>query len=154
MPMAPANLVRTAVARPADPSLAWQAGWRHRDPRQIARPPGAIGAGPFTPALDGTEFGLDFNPQVDRLRVVSNAGQNLRLNPDTDTVAATDTRLQYASTDRNAGRTPNVVGAAYTNNFAGTTATVVNDIDSGRARDRGEIGDDELVRDIAIAPTD
>ena len=41
-----------------------------------------IGA-PFTPALAGTEFGVDFNPQADRLRVVSNAGQNLRINPDT-----------------------------------------------------------------------
>ena len=37
---------------------------------------------PFT-ALDGAEFGVDFNPVVDRLRVVSNTGQNLRINVDT-----------------------------------------------------------------------
>ncbi|HEX2514657.1 MAG TPA: DUF4394 domain-containing protein, partial [Chloroflexota bacterium] len=36
-----------------------------------------IGA-PFTPGLDGAENGVDFNPQADRLRVVSKAGQNLR----------------------------------------------------------------------------
>ena len=36
---------------------------------------------PFT-ALDGTDFGVDFNPVVDRLRVVSNTGQNLRINVD------------------------------------------------------------------------
>ena len=81
----------------------------------------AIGAAPFTPALDGTEFGVDFNPQVDRLRVVSNTGQNLRINPDTGAVVPTgpDKPLMFASNDRNAGTSPNVVGAAYTNNFAG-----------------------------------
>ncbi len=30
--------------------------------------------------LYGTAFGVDFNPAVDRLRVVSNTGQNLRIN--------------------------------------------------------------------------
>ena len=34
-------------------------------------------------ALAGTAFGIDFNPTVDRLRVVSNTGQNLRVNVDT-----------------------------------------------------------------------
>jgi Domain of unknown function (DUF4394) len=92
----------------------------------------AIGTAPFTPALDGTEFGVDFNPQVDRLRVVSNSGQNLRINPDTGAVVPTgpDKPLMFASNDRNAGKSPNVVGAAYTNNFAGTTSTLLNDIDS------------------------
>ncbi|HEY0713382.1 MAG TPA: DUF4394 domain-containing protein, partial [Polyangia bacterium] len=42
----------------------------------------AIGAGPFTPVLEGTQFGFDFNPTVDRIRVTSNTGQNLRLHPD------------------------------------------------------------------------
>ncbi len=31
--------------------------------------------------LGGTSFGFDFNPVPDRIRVVSNAGENLRLNP-------------------------------------------------------------------------
>ena len=34
---------------------------------------------PFT-ALNGTNFGVDFNPVADRLRVVSDARQNLRIN--------------------------------------------------------------------------
>ncbi len=39
----------------------------------------AIGAaGQF--ALTGSAFGFDFNPTVDRIRVTSNADQNLRLN--------------------------------------------------------------------------
>ena len=88
-----------------------------------------IGA-PFTPALAGTEFGVDFNPQADRLRVVSNAGQNLRINPETGG-ATTDRNLAFATTDANAGKTPSVVGAAYTNNVARAPSTVLNDIDSG-----------------------
>ena len=43
-------------------------------------------AGGFT--LSGTSFGFDFNPVVDRIRVVSDADQNLRLNPDTGALAA------------------------------------------------------------------
>ena len=79
---------------------------------------GASGA--FT--LSGTEFGFDFNPMVDRIRVVSNTGQNLRLNPDTGGLAATDSPL-------NPG-VPSVTAAAYTNNFAGTTATTLYVIDT------------------------
>ena len=80
-----------------------------------------VGAGPFTPALTGTSFGFDFNPTVDRVRVVSNTGQNLRLNPITGTVAATDM-------DLNPGM-PAVDAVAYTNNFPGATTTVLYDID-------------------------
>ena len=81
-----------------------------------------VGSGPFTPALNGTDFGFDFNPTVDRIRVVSNADQNIRLNPDTGTVAGTDTNLNPPD--------PNVVGSAYTNNFAGATVTTLYGIDS------------------------
>ncbi len=81
----------------------------------------AVGAGPFVPALAGTSFGFDFNPTVDRIRVVSNLGQNLRLNPIDGTTAATDAVL-------NPG-VPMVSAVAYTNNFAGSTATVLFDID-------------------------
>lgn len=70
----------------------------------------------------GTRFGLDFNPTVDRIRVVSDVGDNFRLNPDTGAVAGADTALNPAPTS--------VVGAAYTNNFAGASATTLYDIDS------------------------
>jgi hypothetical protein len=90
----------------------------------------AIMPGPFNPPLNGTDFGSDFNPTVDRLRVVSDADQNLRLNPFTGAVAAVDTSLSYASGDPNFGANPNVVGSAYTNSFAGSTATTLYGIDS------------------------
>lgn len=80
-----------------------------------------VGTG-FTPAISGTSFGFDFNPTVDRIRLVSNTGQNLRLHPDLGTVAATDINL-------NPG-TPSITGAAYTNSFAGATTTALYVIDS------------------------
>lgn len=80
----------------------------------------AIG-NPFMPMIEGEMVGFDFNPTVDRIRLVTNNGQNLRLHPDLGTVAATDGRL-------NPG-TPMVSGAAYSNNFAGTTSTTLFVID-------------------------
>ena len=85
-------------------------------------------AGAFT--LSGSAFGFDFNPTVDRIRVVSNTGQDLRLNPNDGTLTATDTALAYAVGDVHAGATPRIVGSAYTNNFAGATTTTLYAIDS------------------------
>ncbi|MBS1715069.1 MAG: DUF4394 domain-containing protein [Armatimonadetes bacterium] len=89
----------------------------------------AVGA-PFAPGLNGVEFGFDFNPTVDRIRVTSDKGQNLRLNPNTGQVAVVDTDLAFAAGDPNAGARPNIVGSAYTNNFNGATSTTLFDIDS------------------------
>jgi hypothetical protein len=71
--------------------------------------------------LTGTNFGFDFNPTVDRIRIVSDTGVNLRVNP-TDGTATVDGTL-------NPG-TPSVTAAAYSNNFAGATSTVLYDMDS------------------------
>jgi hypothetical protein len=91
----------------------------------------AVGAaGAFT--LNGTSFGFDFNPAVDRIRIVSDTEQNLRVNPNDGTLSATDAPLAYGAGDANNGDNPNVVGAAYTNNFAGAGATTLYDIDSGQ----------------------
>ncbi|MFN0087394.1 MAG: DUF4394 domain-containing protein [Blastocatellia bacterium] len=92
-----------------------------------AAPAGAA----FTPSLTGQAFGFDFNPVPDRIRLVSNAAQNLRLVPDTGAVAATDGVLAYAQGDARAGQMPAIVGAAYNNSFAGTTTTTLFGIDSG-----------------------
>jgi len=67
-------------------------------------------------ALQGNRFGVDFNPAADRVRVVSDQGQNLRLHPDTGAVAATDPTLTYAPDDAAAGRSPQVSAAGYTYN--------------------------------------
>ncbi len=46
--------------------------------------------------LSGTEFGIDFNPLADRLRVVSDTGQNLRIDVDSG-ATITDTALTAAA---------------------------------------------------------
>ncbi len=100
-----------------------------------------VGSGTFAVPLKGISFDMDFNPAVDRIRVVSNSNQNLRLNPDTGTVVdfdpgadgvQPDADLAYASGDPGDGIDPVIVGAAYLNNFPGTTSTTLFDIDSGR----------------------
>lgn len=80
-----------------------------------------VGTAPLTTLLSGTQFGFDFNPTVDRIRIVSNTGQNLRFNP-LDGSVTVDGVLNPATTG--------ITGAAYTNNFAGATTTVLFDIDS------------------------
>ena len=93
----------------------------------------AIVEGPaFAPALRGTSFGVDFNPTVDKIRLTSDANQNLRLDPDPGTVLAADPDLNPA------GR--RIVGSAYTNSaFTATkpATTALYDIDAAN---------DEVVR--------
>lgn len=89
-----------------------------------------VGTAPFTPALAGTEFGFDFNPVPDRIRLVSNTGQDLRLNPNNGALAATDGMLRFNMGDPNMGQTPNLAASAYTNNFGGTRATTLYNIDT------------------------
>lgn len=75
-------------------------------------------------APSGTEFGVDFNPAADRLRVVSDTGQNLRINVDTG-AANVDGPLNPAPLGTG------VVAAAYTNNDGSPqTGTVLYDLNA------------------------
>lgn len=80
--------------------------------------------------LNGNEYGFDFNPAADRIRVVNDTDQNVRLNPDDGTLTATDGTLAYAPGDPNTGQNPTITGSAYTNNFVGATATTLYGIDA------------------------
>ena len=80
-----------------------------------------VGTGQLTTLLSGSKFGFDFNPMVDRIRVISNTGQNLRLNPNDGAVVAVDGNISIS--------TAAITAAAYTNNFAGASTTVLYDID-------------------------
>ncbi|HEY6402404.1 MAG TPA: DUF4394 domain-containing protein, partial [Blastocatellia bacterium] len=91
-----------------------------------------VGSGALSTAVNGANFGFDFNPTSDRIRTTSNAEQTLRLVPGTAAVAGIDGPLAYAATDPNAGQDPNIVASAYTNNFAGSTVTTLYGIDSAR----------------------
>jgi hypothetical protein len=82
-----------------------------------------IGATALNPTISGTAVGLDFNPTVDRIRLVTNTGQNLRIHPETGAVAATDGVI-------NGGMSPTIESVAYTGNMAGSSTTILYDIDS------------------------
>lgn len=90
-----------------------------------------VGGGSFTPALNGSQFGVDWNPVNDQLRVVSNAHQNLVISP-TGTVTA-QTNIAAQASDEGANSSPNVVHLAYNNNNGQTTSTLYG-IDTGRDR--------------------
>ena len=76
----------------------------------------------FTPF--GDDFGVDFNPVVDRLRIISDNTQNLRHNPN----PVGGTMADGALNDLNGEPASTLTGAAYTNNDldAATGTTLFN----------------------------
>jgi hypothetical protein len=91
----------------------------------------AVSAAPFGP-LSGANYGFDFNPVIDRIRVVSNTDTNYVLNPNDGTLQATATNLFFGPADPNFGVSPNVAFSAYTNSvIPAPGATQLYGIDSG-----------------------
>ena len=81
----------------------------------------------LTVPLMGTSFGVDFNPVADRLRIISDPGQNLAHNVNAGGVTASNSTLTYTVPPATPVVTATgVTGAAYTN----------NDLDSPRPRRR------------------
>ncbi|HEY9629933.1 MAG TPA: DUF4394 domain-containing protein [Coleofasciculaceae cyanobacterium] len=75
-------------------------------------------------AITGTNFGLDFNPTVDRLRVVTDSGQNFRINPNTGTLVDSNTTTPGVNPDGAINGVSTLVDAtAYTNNAPNVTTT-------------------------------
>lgn len=81
-----------------------------------------IGAASFSPLIEGTSSSIDFNPTVDRISLVSNNGQNLRLHPELGTVVATDGSINGVMNTK-------IEAVGYTNSFVWSTATMLYDID-------------------------
>ncbi len=82
-----------------------------------------IGTSPFSTALvDGARYGLDFNPVVDRIRIVSDEDQNFRVNPNTGALAGSDNQLTASAS---------IAGSAYDRNAANSTVTTLFGIDAG-----------------------
>jgi hypothetical protein len=85
----------------------------------------------LTVPLSGTVFGVDFNPAADRLRIVSDTGQNLAHNVNTGGVTAANGTLTYTVPPAAAVPALGITGAAYTNNDLDVaTATTLLDIDT------------------------
>jgi len=80
---------------------------------------------PLSPPLAGARIGMDFNPTVDRLRLTSSAGENVRVNPGTGAYAGVDVSLAFAAGDPHFGSPPAIDGTAYANNFPGAATTTL-----------------------------
>lgn len=102
----------------------------------VLTPTGAIATkvSQLTMLLDGTSFGVDFNPAADRLRIVSNTGQNLRHDVNAGGVTLVDDPLDYPPAIPVNAVGPNatgVTGSAYSNNdLDATTGTTLYALDS------------------------
>jgi hypothetical protein len=75
---------------------------------------------PFTVAAPSPAWSVDFNPTVDRIRLIAATGGNYRINPNNGVLAATDTPVAPAV----------VTAAAYDRPIATTTATTLFAIDT------------------------
>jgi hypothetical protein len=81
--------------------------------------------------LNGNARGFDFNPTVDKIRVTSDADDNIRLDPDPGSLLSADAKLTPADVT--------VVGSAYTaSSFSATkpTATELYALDVAPSPDR------------------
>jgi hypothetical protein len=98
------------------------------DPRTAA----ATFVNALTVPLSGTAFGVDFNPAADRLRIISDTGQNLAHNVNAGGVTAANSTLTYSPPPATPAPAPGVTAAAYTNNDLNQagTATTLFDLDT------------------------
>lgn len=130
--LAAGDVIADLDFRPANGQLYALAGGRFYS---INTSTGAATAVSATPAFGqgaGALYGIDFNPTVDRIRIVSESQQNLRVNPDTGALAAMDTSLAFATGDLNAGIIPAMTSVAYSSSVTGATTTTLYGIDTGR----------------------
>lgn len=84
-------------------------------------------------------YGFDFNPTVDRIRVTTSSGLNLRMRPDTGAPVDGNLGSMTASPGINPDGAINsavtgVDGSAYTNSVAGTTVTTLYNLSSGTSQ--------------------
>jgi hypothetical protein len=88
----------------------------------------------LTVPLNGHFFGVDFNPAADRLRIISDAGQNLAHNVNAGGVTVENAPLTYTAPPATPVAATGVSGAAYTNNDVApegsNTATTLFDVDT------------------------
>lgn len=106
----------------------------------LATPVGSTGSfvasNGTTPVYPGnmnssTRFEMDFNPSVDRLRVVNSAGQNFRINPNTGAFVDGDTVNSGVQMDGAInGSTTTLDATAYTNNAQNSTLTTQYTLDA------------------------
>lgn len=97
---------------------------------------GFVAADGVTPVRIGadatTTFGIDFNPTVDRVRVVNSIGQNFRMNPNNGALVDGDTTVAGVGVNMDGGingPTISVQETAYTNSAPNVTTTTQYTVD-------------------------
>jgi hypothetical protein len=92
--------------------------------------PNGLESGGLTLQIEAARYGIDFNPAADRLRVVTSAGVNFRMNPNTGVCVDGDAVTPGTNPDGAVnGLTTTLDDAAYTNNEPGVTVTTLYTID-------------------------
>lgn len=102
---------------------------------------GVLDLGPMS-----TQFAFDFNPTIDRLRIITDANNNFVFNPNNGALTVA-TPVFYAPGDPNVGNDPNVTAVAYTSSFFGAPGTstqlygidTVNDVLTRVANSAGQL---------------
>jgi len=90
-----------------------------------------VGNGPFVPGLSADSFGFTFDPVTDRMRVLSETGENLLVNPDTGAVITVFDKPAYIPGDMRAGTVRlEFGGLAYRNNFPSPNTTTLYALDT------------------------
>ena len=105
---------------------------------------------PYT-ALAGTQFGVDFNPLADRLRIVSDTGQSLRINVDTG-ATTTDGNINggASNTAITAAETLRIAHNRYRNGYA----SYLEELDAQRTLYSADVGRLQLRTRILVASVD
>lgn len=85
-------------------------------PSGLARP---VASAALNPILAGTTVSIDFNPATDRMRIITSTGQNLRVNPETAIVEASDPTLTNQ----------NITGISHNNSVAGVSTSTLYSLD-------------------------
>lgn len=93
----------------------------------------AVNPEPFTPPITGDAAGFDFDPVLDQARVITPAGLNLRIDPDSGATVGTGSALAPAGS---------YVGFAYTPSVAGQTTAFAIDAQANRLVRVGGVGGD------------
>ncbi|MBS1778327.1 MAG: DUF4394 domain-containing protein [Bacteroidetes bacterium] len=90
----------------------------------------AISSTPMSLGLGATDaVSFDFDPTMDRIRVVGANGKNYDINPVNGAIVSTDADLSFNLADVNHLATPSIGAIAYTNSYVGAGATTLYSYD-------------------------
>jgi hypothetical protein len=79
----------------------------------------------FAFTTSSNNLSMDFNPVADVIRIVAGDGASARVNPANGALLSMDTAVAYAPDDPFEGENKNLIGIAYSDNYAGATRSTL-----------------------------